>query len=137
MDPRRRDQVYPLSDYADTITEYNSYTLMLTNNGSVEDNFVKPRGRNWVVLQPEDLLRSLSGQYPTIYQLYEKTYFPPDKERDTRFIKFQTIMAILNVIAMTHATSMSKREFSELVINSPYHGPNYTTPWDYRELASI
>lgn len=123
--------VYPRSDYA-PISDYDAYTVVLANNGSPEFDFVRPRGRNWIVLEPEDLLAGLSGRFPNINRIYGMA-LPPG--RNDRFTKFRTIMAILNMTARTGTKAMSKSEFVEIVMKSMPSGG--TNPWDKYELMAI
>lgn len=125
--------VYPQSDYA-PISNFDAYTSILANNGSVLHDFVRPRGKRWVVLEPDHLLAELSYRYPSIYDLYEIA-LPADSDRAT---KFRTIMAALNIIATkSWKNSMSKVEFVEIVMRAIPVIPGGTNPWNKLDLMQI
>ena len=124
---------YPLSDYA-PILNYDAYTAILANNGAAEYDFVRARGKKWTVLEPEHLLAGLSKRFPNIARIYELTL---PRGQNNRFMKFRTIMAILNTITQTWKTAMSKQEFVEIVMESIPVIPGGTNPWDKYELLTI
>ena len=105
---------YAQRDYA-PVLEYDAYTRILANNGDAEVDFIRARGKNWIVLEPEDLLAGLSERFSAITQIYELSK-PPGQI--SRFVKFRTIMAILNTVTKNWDTAMSKKEFTEIVMKS-------------------
>lgn len=122
---------FPRSEHA-PILEYGVYTGILANNGSEDHDFVRARGENWVVLEPEHLLAGLVGRFPNITRLYGLSL---PSGRTDRYTKFRTIMAILNITARKVATSMTRAEFVEIVLKSMPAGG--TNPFHGYELMSV
>lgn len=125
--------VYPQSDYA-PIKNFDAYSIMLSNNGNINTDFVKPWAEKWVVLQPEDLLLKLAERIPMIPKIYDLSI---PKDHPTRFIKFRTMMVILNEVATSRDTSISKTEFMEIVFDSLPDIPGGASPWCTFEFLSI